>query len=95
MTKPPTPDADALAALIEGHQNRWYARGCSVGRMIADLDEGEYRTRLVAYMNQPVETLTHAPIISAVRETLGIELRPDTLGRHRRRGCACPDEVYS
>lgn len=95
MTTPTTPDADALAMIVEGHQNRWYARGCAVGRVILDLDPGEYRDRLVGYMKRPVDELTHAPIIAAVKETLGITLRPDTLGRHRRRACACSDEVYS
>jgi len=95
MTKPPTPDADALASLIEGHRNQWYSRGCSVGRVVLELDPGEYRTRLVGYINLPVDTLNHAPIIAAVKETLGISLRPDSLGRHRRRSCSCPDEAYT
>lgn len=95
MTTRPTPDVAALDALIEGHGNSWYGRGCSVGRLVRDLDAGDYRDRLVAYMNKPIAELGHAPIIAAVRETLGVELRPDTLGRHRRRGCACPDEAYS
>jgi hypothetical protein len=95
MTTPTTPNADALSSLVEGHRNTWYARGCAVGRVIIELDPGEYRTRLVGYINLPVEELTHAPIIAAVNETLGVSLRPDTLGRHRRRSCSCPDEAYS
>lgn len=94
MSTPNNLDADLLANLIESHGNPWYGRGCAVGRMIADLDVGEFRSRLVAYMNKPISELGHAPIIAAVRETLGVELRPDTLGRHRRHACACADEVY-
>lgn len=95
MTAPNTPDADALSLVVERYQNRWYARGCAVGRLVLDLDPGEYRTRLVAYMNLPVDALSHSPIIAAVNETLGVSLRPDTIGRHRRRACSCPDEAYA
>lgn len=94
MTTPQNLDPDLLVNLIESHGNPWYGRGCAVGRMIADLDQGEFRTRLVTYMDLPTSQLGHAAIISAVRDTIGIELRSDTLGRHRRRACACSDEVY-
>ena len=95
MTERITPDADVLASLVEGHRNPWYARGCAVGVLVFGLDPGEYRDRLVAYMNLPTSDLGHAAIISAVKETLGVDIRSDTLGRHRRKSCSCPPEAYT
>lgn len=95
MTDRQTPDVSALDDLIGSHTNRWYGRGCAVGRLVADLDPGPYRDRLIVYMDMPVSDLGHAPIIAAIRETLGEEVRADTLGRHRRRSCSCGPEVYS
>jgi hypothetical protein len=95
MTTPQNPDADLLDSLIGSHANPWYGRGCSVGRMIFDLEPGEFRTRLVAYMALPQAQLGHAAIIAAISETIGVELRSDTLARHRRRACSCPDVVFS
>ena len=94
MTTPQNLDADLLVNLIESHGNSWYGRGCAVGRMIADLDQGEFRTRLITYIDLPTSQLGHAAIIAAIRDTIGIELRSDTLARHRRHGCRCSDEVY-
>ena len=89
-------DPDALDAAIVAHSsNQWYARGCAVGRMIADLPPGEYRTKLTGYINAPVHEVGHAPIIGAIKSTLGVQIRGDALLRHRRHSCACPDEVYA
>lgn len=95
MSQEPTPSAADLDAVIAGHRNRWYGRGCAVGRLILDLDPGEYRDRLVAYLNLPVDDLGHAPIVIAVNETLGVQIKRDAVARHRRRACSCSDEVYS
>jgi len=89
-----TMDADALDAAIATHSNRWYTRGCAIGRAIADIPRGPYRDRLVSYMNEPVDRVGHAAIIGAVKDTLGIDLRRDAMLRHRARICSCPDEVY-
>ena len=91
----PNYDPDVLDSLLAQHQNSWYARGCAVGNLVQQLEEGQFRTKLIGYMNLSVVELGHAPIIAAVHETVGIDIRSDTLGRHRRRICSCPDEVYS
>ena len=89
-------DPDALDAAIVAHSvNSWYGRGCAVGRMIGDLTPGAYRTKLVGYMNAPTHDVGHAAIIGAIDATLGVKLRADAVLRHRRRSCACPDEVYA
>lgn len=90
-----TPDPDALDAIVRSHSNRWYTRGCAVGRVILDLDPGEYRTRLVGYLSAPVDEVGHAAIIAAVRDTIGAEWRSDALSRHRSHLCGCSDEAWS
>ena len=87
-------DPDVLDQILSQHQNPWYSRGCRVGKLVLSLEPGEFRTKLVAYMNLSVEELGHAPIQSAVAQTLGVEIRSDTLGRHRRHSCSCPPEVW-
>jgi hypothetical protein len=85
---------DALDAAIAEHANRWYNRGCAIGKMIADLPVGPYRTKLVGYMNQPVDRIGHSAIIAAIKDTLDVDIRGDALLRHRARRCSCSDEVY-
>lgn len=88
-------DPDALDAAIAAHSaNQWYGRGCAVGRLIANLSPGEYRTKLIGYFAAPVHEVGHASIMAAVKSTLGVQLRGDAVLRHRRRSCACRDEVY-
>ena len=89
-----SPDPDALDAIVSQHGNRWYNRGCLIGRAVADLPRDAFRERLVAYMNRPVSEVSHAALMEAVAETLGLEWRSDALGRHRRHLCRCSAEVY-
>jgi len=87
-------DPDALDALLGGYQNSWYSRGCCVGKVIAGLDDGPFRTKLVAYMAMPVCDLGHSPIARAIEETLGVKFPNGAVGRHRGKKCSCGSEVW-
>lgn len=87
-------DADALDAAVARYANSWYTRGCAIGRLVADLSPGPYRDRLVSYLNEPRERVSHSAIAGAIKETLGVDVRSDALLRHRSHLCSCPAEVY-
>lgn len=88
-------DPEALdAAIASRAKSAWYTRGCLVGQLVIDLGPGEFRDKLVAYMNAPVSEIGHSAIVGAIQETLGISVKGDSMLRHRRRSCSCADEVY-
>lgn len=94
MTEPsPSFDPAALEEIISDDRNPWYSRGCAVGRFVVSLEPGDYRTRLVGYLED--SAIGHATIRRAVRETAGIDLSQDALRRHRQRSCSCPGDARS
>ena len=89
------PDVDALdAALANANQPEYYVRGCAVGRLVAGLDAGPFRDRLIERMREPVQVVGHTALSKAIKETTGISVKPLALMRHRARGCTCSNEVW-
>jgi len=71
-------------------EGRWGGTTCSVAILLASLDETE-RDEIVQVLDDPVWKGT---AIARALNKRGHEIKPDPIGRHRRRGdgtgCACP-----
>lgn len=94
MTEPtPSFDPAMLDEIVSDDRNPWYNRGCAVGRFISSIEPGDYRTRLVGYLDDPA--IGHATIRRAIRETAGVDLRQDALRRHRQQSCSCVGDARS
>ena len=88
-------DPAALAAIINANKNKHYARGCAVGNMIAGLDPGPFRDRLVELMNTPTNEVNNVSLAAAIQQTIGVTYNRSAIGHHRRRSCSCSNEVFT
>jgi len=88
----PTAKPEDLDAAIAANANRYFRRGCSSGAIIAGLESDEFRMRLIEHLQNP--DIPHTSIVRAVKETLGIAMRYESLRRHRLRMCTCSEETW-
>jgi hypothetical protein len=93
VSMPVDPDADLLDNLV-ATKRAYYVRGCSVGHLINDIEPGEFRSRLISHLAEPVHVAGHAAIARAIKQTLDVDVKALAIHRHRHRVCTCPDEVW-
>lgn len=76
-----------LSEMREAQEGRKKPR-CKVGILLAQMDEGDAAELREAFAEPAIETMT---IFTFLRDRLNADLSYDSMRRHRKGNCGCPD----